>query len=108
MADSLKDQLLALGLAPKKGAKNPSKQAGAKSSKNPGSKPGKSKSPSDISLDQAYRMRSHQERREKEKAIAQKRDKERQRREINRRIKDMVKQHGVRDPDADCKRNFLF
>lgn len=108
MADSLKDQLLALGLAPKKAAKKPAKQVRAKAQKSPSSKPGKSKGPSDISLDQAYRIRSRQERQEKEKSIAQKREKERQRREINGRIKKIVNQHGVRDPDADCKRNFIF
>jgi len=103
MSNSLKDQLLALGLAPKKPAARPKKQHKPR----PG--PAKAKgSTGEISLDQAYRIRSQDERKQKEQAIAQKREQERQRREINLKIKTAIKEHAVRDEAADKKRNFLY
>ena len=103
MSNSLKDQLLALGLAPKKTGGKPNK-------------PGKPKNPvnkrqpktAEISLDQAYKIRVREERLQKEKALAAKLRKEQQRREINQKIKTLVKQYAVRDPQADYKRNFIF
>lgn len=103
MSNSLKDQLLALGLAPKKIDRKPKKQHKPRP-------PIKKRQPADgeISLDQAYRIRVNQERQEKEKAIKLKREKEQQRRMINQKIKTLVKENAVRDPAADCKRNFLY
>ena len=103
MSDSLKDQLLALGLAPKKTASRPKKKRKPKPQVN---KP--SQGDAEISLDQAYRIRSQDERRKKEQAIKLKREQERQRREINQKIKALVKDCAVRDPAADTKRNFLY
>lgn len=100
MSNSLKDQLLALGLAPKKAA--PQKPQPRKP------RPDKSKNRGEISLDQAYRIRGKDERQEKEKAIARKRAEERERREINQKIQAIIKQHAVRDANADTKRNFLY
>jgi uncharacterized protein YaiL (DUF2058 family) len=111
MSDSLKDQLLALGLAPAKPARKPKRPAASGKSKKqpPGHKTQQQENGSaDISLDQAYKMRIREERRQREETIAQKREQERQRREVNRKIKAMVKQHGIRDSEADCKRNFIF
>ena len=103
MSNSLKDQLLALGLAPKKPKRKPAKppRSGAARQK---SQP----ADAEISLDQAYKIRVNEERRQKEKALAEKRQKEQQRREVNQKIKALVKQHAIRDPEADCKRNFVF
>jgi hypothetical protein len=103
MSDSLKDQLLALGLAPKKTKPKPKRQhkAGPRSAD-----PGKSNA--EISLDQAYRIRSKEERLQKEKAIELKRQQERQRRETNQKIKALVKECAIRDPAAENKRNFLY
>jgi uncharacterized protein YaiL (DUF2058 family) len=103
MSESLKDQLLALGLAAKKSPPRKKKQPGAKhgtakSQKNSG----------EIPLDQAYRIREKEERLKKEQALAQKREQERQRRLVNQKIKAAVKEHAVRDPEADTKRNFLY
>lgn len=107
MSNSLKDQLMALGLAPKKSAQKPKKQ---RRPVPPRKGAGKNAVPdnSEISLDKAYKIRLNEERSEKEKAIALKREKEKQRRLVNQKIKAMVKEFGVRDPDADCKRNFLY
>jgi len=103
MSNSLKDQLLALGLASKKAEPRSKKQhkprpvaAKAKKSK------------AEISLDQAYRIRSKDERQQKEAVIARKREQERQRRQINQKIQLLIKESGVRDAAADNKRNFLY
>ena len=103
MSISLKDQLLALGLAPKKTKPESKKQH------KPRPKVVKPDSGSaEISLDQAYRIRSKEERLQKEKAIELKREQERQRREINQKIKSMVKEGAIRDPAAENKRSFLY
>jgi len=105
MSNSLKDQLLALGLAPKKTESRPKKQ------RKPRPKPTARKSKqgnSEISLDQAYRIRSQDDRQKKERAIALKREQEHQRRQVNKKIKAMVKESAVRDAAADTKRNFLY
>lgn len=103
MSDSLKDQLLALGLAPKKTASQPKKK---RKPKTPANKPRQGNA--EISLDQAYRIRSQDERQKKEQAIKLKREQEKQRREINQKIKALVKESAVRNPAADTKRNFLY
>jgi len=103
MSISLKDQLLALGLAPKKSKPGSGKQ--------PKPRPKAAKPDSgnaEISLDQAYRIRSKEERSQKQKAIELKRAQERQRRETNQKIQAMVKEYAVRDPAAENKRNFLY
>jgi len=103
MSNSLKDQLLALGLAPKKPKPEPGKYHKAKP------KTGKSgKSNTEISLDRAYSIRNREERLQKEKAIELKREQERLRRQTNQKIQALVKEHAIRDPDADNKRSFLY
>ena len=103
MSNSLKDQLLALGLAPKKTESKPKKQPKPR----PGSTQRKDKN-AEISLDQAYRIRGQDDRRKKEQAADQKREQERQRREINQKIKALVELNALRDESADTKRNFLY
>jgi len=103
MSNSLKDQLLALGLAPEKAAPVKKKRPEARPES-----PRPKKSQAEISLDQAYRIRSKEERRQKEKAIELKRAQERQRREINQKIKALVKENAIRDENADSKRNFMY
>lgn len=103
MSNSLKDQLLALGLAPKKTERKPKKPH-----KPQPPKKNRQHGDGEISLDQAYRIRIREERQQKEEAIALKREQEQKRRLTNQKIKSMVKDHAVRDPDADCKRNFLY
>lgn len=103
MSNSLKDQLLALGLAPKKSKQEPKKRHKAQARQ---VKP--TRTDTEISLDKAYSMRNREERLQKEKAVELKREQERQRREINQKIKALIKEHAVRDPEAENKRNFLF
>ncbi len=103
MSNSLKDQLLALGLAAKKSQSKPGKQH------KPRPKPAKAKGPdAEISLDQAFRLKSKDERQKKERAIAEKRELERQRRQTNQKIQALIKAHSQRDDAADKKRNFLY
>ena len=103
MSNSLKDQLLALGLASSKTAPRPKKHH------KPNPRPAKAgDSNAEISLDQAYKIRNRDERNQKEQAIARKREQERQRREINLKIKTSIQDHAVRDEAAENKRNFLY
>lgn len=102
MSDSLKDQLLALGLAPKKGdTRNNAAVHKKKARKKP-------RSDADISLDQAYRIRSKEEQRQKQRAAAEKRELERQRREVNKRLRDIINECAVRDEKAGIKRSFIY
>jgi uncharacterized protein YaiL (DUF2058 family) len=103
MSNSLKDQLLALGLAPKKAKPKPEKKR-----KTRPEVVKRKEASADISLDQAYRIRNKEEQRQKEQAVARKRELERQRREINQKIKLFISTCAVRDKDADTKRNFLY
>jgi len=103
MSNSLKDQLLALGLAPKKTRPEPEKRHRAQPKKAK-----IKKSNSEISLDQAYRIRNKEERLQKERAVELKREQERQRRQTNQKIQALVKACEVRDPAAENKRNFLY
>lgn len=103
MSNSLKDQLLALGLA--------SKKTESRSKKQRKTRPGAAKSKknnAEISLDQAYRVRSRDDRQQKEAVIARKREQDRQRRQINQKIQLLIKESGIRDAVADNKRNFLY
>jgi uncharacterized protein YaiL (DUF2058 family) len=103
MSNSLKDQLLALGLAQKKTTPRPQKQHKPRPEK------AKAKdSKAEISLDQAYRIRNKDDQKQKQQAVERKREQERQRREINQKIKALIKESAVRDAAADSKRNFLY
>jgi len=103
MSNSLKDQLLALGLAPKKSKPEPGKKPKVRN------KPARTdRRDKDISLDQAYRMRLREERLQQEKAVELKRQQERERRQTNQKISALVKEHAVRHPNAENKRNFIY
>ncbi|MCW8926384.1 MAG: DUF2058 domain-containing protein [Xanthomonadales bacterium] len=102
MSNSLKDQLLALGLAPKKDV---AKGKGNSRKKAAGKKP---HDDADISLDQAYRIRNKEEQRQKQKAIAEKRELERRRREVNKKLKGIIDEFAVRDEKAEIKRSFVY
>jgi uncharacterized protein YaiL (DUF2058 family) len=101
MSHSLKDQLLALGLAAKK------TELVSKKSRKASPHTAKQKQ-AEISLDQAYAIRHKDDRHQKGQAVAKKREQERQRRQINQKIKLLIKQNAIRDERADNKRNFLY
>ena len=103
MSNSLKDQLLALGLASKKTAPRLKKRHKPRPEK------AKAKdSNAEITLDQAYRIRKKDDQKQKQQAVELKREQERQRREINQKIKALIKDSAIRDAAADSKRNFLY
>ena len=107
MSDSLKDQLCALGLAPKQ--TGPKRNKPHKAGRNASRKTAGGKSGSaELSLDQAYRIRNRLEQQQKQQAIALKREQERRRREINLKIQALLKENAVRDEAAETKRNFLY
>lgn len=107
MSESLKDQLRALGLASK--PTRPAQKKHRRKPSSPGKHPAAHQSANrEPSLDQAYRMRSQQERQQKQQAFERKLAQERLRREINQKIKALVKAHAVRDEAADTKRSFLY
>ncbi len=103
MSNSLKDQLLALGLAPKKSKPKPEKphRVRPKSVKS-------HKRSDEISLDQAYRIRIREERLQRERAAELKREQERKRRETNQKIQALINECAMRDPAAENKRNFIY
>ena len=103
MSNSLKDQLLALGLASKKSEPRQKNRYKPKTATTK-----RKDSKAEISLDQAYRIRSKDDRFKKEQAVTQKREQERQRRQINQKIKVLIKECAIRDAAADNKRNFLY
>jgi uncharacterized protein YaiL (DUF2058 family) len=108
MSISLKDQLLALGLASKKAEPAQKKQCRPQAPVKKAAIEKKKGNNTEISLDQAYRIRSNDDRLKKEKAIALKREQERVRRETNQKIKALIKECAIRDAAADAKRNFIY
>jgi uncharacterized protein YaiL (DUF2058 family) len=104
MSDSLKEQLLALGLAPKKAPPKKGKPAKGKGKRPAGRKP----DPESLTLDEAYKLREREEQRRKSREAARKRELERQRREVNRKLKAIVEAHAVKDDNADTKRYFMY
>lgn len=104
MADSLQDQLLALGLAKDKPRK-PAKKRPKKPAKR-GAKAGNP--PGEMSLDKAWSLREKEEKRSADQRRARKIEEDRKRREINKAIKAIVEPHRMNKPDAEVARNFLY
>jgi uncharacterized protein YaiL (DUF2058 family) len=123
VGESLKDQLLALGLAKPEAGRRTSKKAGAgrkagneartsagrdSGQRRTGSRRSGRGSRSEPSLDHAWRLRAQAERQERERAKSAKLAEERRRRRINRDLQALVDEHAVNDPDAELKRNFVY
>lgn len=111
MSDSLKEQLIALGLAEDRPRRKPRGKPRAKKRRPVAKGTGaQSNSPGDgdISLQQAWRQRTDSERREVEDAKRRKREEDLKRRQVNARIQPIVEAHKLNDPAAELKRNFLY
>lgn len=104
MGDSLKDQLVALGLAKADRSKARKRRGGAPRSPKPGSS-GNAKQPS---LDEAYRLREQDERRAAQAKKERKRAEDLLRRQVNAKVQQIVDAHALNDPAAELKRNFLY
>ena len=61
-----------------------------------------------MSLDRAYALRNREEKREADRARLRKQAEDRKRREINRKIREIVEAHGLNDAKAEVARNFLY
>lgn len=111
MADSLQDQLRALGLANEqqreRGGRKNARKSGKAARQRPGREPGP-RSDAELSLDQAYALREREEQRQAQQARDRKRAEERRRREINDSIRAIVEAHRLNRDDAEIARNFMF
>lgn len=102
MSDSLKNQLIALGLVPKQPAQRRSR------------KPRKTavgsatRSKEDISLEEAFRRRQQAEKQQAEEARRRKQAEDQRRRRINGEVEALVTGQARNDPAAEFKRNFLY
>lgn len=121
MGDSLQEQLLALGLAKnstarsrrgasasrtRKTGKQPRQES--KSTQAQASQSGPDAPESELSLEQAYRLREKQAKEQKELAREHKRREDRRRRQLNERIRAIVEPHRLNDPAAGLSRNFMY
>jgi hypothetical protein len=104
MGNSLQDQLRALGLAKEKPAQ-PKRRRGGKLRGKPKQH---GKRSGEISLDAAYRAREREEKSQAERARAEKRALDLERRRINGEIQKLLEGQSLNDREAELKRNFLY
>lgn len=108
MSDSLQDQMRALGLATEKpGKKNTSrtKRPAKTAARNRNSGAGEA---SDLSLEKAYALKRREEQQQADHARRKKQAEDRQRRQLNKQIRDIVKVSRLNKDDAERTRNFFF
>jgi len=105
VSDSLKDQLIALGLAPQQQV-----QRRARKPRKPGGAAGGAarRSNDDISLEEAFRRRQQADKQQAEEARRRKQAEDKRRRHINAEVEALVSGQARNDPAAELKRNFLF
>jgi len=111
MSETLKEQLLALGLArEKKGRSQPAKAGNRGDTKHRKKVAvrGEDENRVEMSLDRAYALRRQQEKTQVEAARKRKQEEVRRRRQLNREIGDIVKKHRLNTPDAEIPRNFMY
>ncbi len=105
MSDSLQDQLRALGLAKKSPErKKPRRKGKPPEKKSPAAKTGGS----EMSLGKAYALREKEEQKSADKARRRKQAEDRKRREINKKIREIVKEKRLNKDDAEVARNFMY
>jgi len=107
MADSLQDQLRALGLARSQAEKKKGKRQQPRQAKKQDRR-SQPKPTDELSLDQAYALREREEQREAERARRQKQEEDRRRRERNKAIREIVAASRQNSDDAEIPRNFMF
>mgnify|MGYP000468814220 CR=1 FL=1 len=111
MSDSLKDQLIALGLAedkPKPKRRKPSRKPRSGKPGGQNARKGGGKGNGEISLDQAWKLKARDEKQAAAESKARKLEIERERRRINGEIKALVEAHRLNDPKAEVKRHFTY
>ena len=105
MADSLQDQLRALGLAKDRGKKKKRNPGSRRQPRRKGAAPAKD---GELSLGKAWALREQQEKKTADQARARKIAEDRRRREINKAIRESVKPNRLNREDAEVARNFLY
>ena len=124
MSESLKDQLLALGLAKSPPARKKNHQSGKRpanvknrsrsdsrhksADKKATHNKGKQSPDSELSLAQAFRLREQQTKQESEKAKERKRQEERKRRELNKEVRGLIEPNRLNSESAELTRNFMY
>jgi uncharacterized protein YaiL (DUF2058 family) len=121
MADSLQDQLRALGLAkagkaergsrgqdPRKSSTKGVTKAGKAVRQRPATARSAPRADGELPLEQAWALRELEEQRQAQQARDRKRAEERRRREINDSIRSIVEAHRLNRDDAEIARNFMF
>jgi uncharacterized protein YaiL (DUF2058 family) len=110
VADSLQDQLRALGLAKEQKRKDrkkaPPGQKGAGRRHAPGG--GRGRKDAELPLDKAWALRAREEKRSAAEARARKQEEDRKRREINKAVRAVVEPNRLNRDDAEVARNFMF
>lgn len=107
MADSLQDQLKALGLAKNKPAGKKRKPP-RKPTATPRRQSAKVNDTGEMDLGKAYALRMREEKSSAEQARKNKQAEDRKRREINRAIREIVKDKRLNKADAEVPRHFMF
>ena len=107
MADSLQDQLRALGLAQSKPAVKQGKRQQSPRQHQDAVRKGP-QPPGEMSLDQAYALRAREEERQAQRARRKKEEEDRRRRLVNKAIREIVATRRQNRADADISRNFMF
>jgi uncharacterized protein YaiL (DUF2058 family) len=108
MSNSLKDQLVALGLAQDKPKKRPKPRGKPRPASDRPPRTAAAGKGSDISLDAAWRARDRDEKKAAEDKAAAKRAEDLRRRQVNAEIAALVKDQALNSPAAEVKRNFLY
>jgi uncharacterized protein YaiL (DUF2058 family) len=103
MAQSLQDQLRALGLA-----KKPERRKPPRRRKPPAGTPKERSESEEIALAKAYALREQAEQREADRERKRKQAEDRRRREINQKIRAIVEARRLNVADAEVPRHFLF
>ena len=107
MANSLQDQLKALGLAKNKPVrKQQQKRPPAQSRQKPASR--QRNVTGELSLEKAFALRKQEEKRSVDEARRKKQEEDRQRKQLNAAIREIVKSHRQNKDDAEVARNFMF
>jgi uncharacterized protein YaiL (DUF2058 family) len=107
MAESLQDQLKALGLAKEK---KPARKKKAPRRTNRGQSSAATPDSGDggMSLGKAWALREKQEKQSAQQKRARKIEEDRKRRELNKAIREIVKPNRQNSDDAEVARNFMF
>jgi uncharacterized protein YaiL (DUF2058 family) len=119
MSKSLQEQLMSLGLAQEKPGKNSQQRSSSGKTRPSHKKSGKKvarnshqtksrQTDEEIALSRAYALRHQEEKRQIEETKRKKQQEDRRRRELNTKLKAIVKENRLNDANADVPRNFMY